>query len=348
MTAEPTDDDLPPMDDELVESAPRKTRERTKAKTPKTTRRRVPSAAVEEDLDEVGPTTERLQKVLASAGLASRRHCEDYILEGRVTVDGQVVKTLGIRVDVEKQRVCVDGERVKLQRRRHFLLNKPSGVHCTNDDPMRRTKVIDLLPPDYGRLFTVGRLDENSEGLILVTNDGELAHRLAHPRFQVERIYRALVAGTPTDEVLRELRQGMYFTEGKFRVRDIRRIKVSGRSTVVEVVLTEGQNREVRRLFARVGHKVMKLKRIGFGPLRLGDMPTGAYRPLTPAEIKILEQFAATSPSLRPTRKGRPVRNATAASRATRPVARGHASRGPSPTAKRRLKPGQRSQQRRR
>ncbi len=305
-------------------------------------RKKAKKAAAEEDLDEIGPSTERLQKVLASAGLASRRHCEEYILDGRVTVDGKTVRVLGIKVDPETQQVCVDGERVKIERKRHFIVHKPPGVHCTNADPMGRVRVIDLLPESHGRLFTVGRLDEGSEGLILVTNDGALAHRLAHPKFQVERLYRCLIAGTPSDEVLKQLREGMYFTEGKFRVRDIRRIKTNGKSTIVEVVLTEGQNREVRRLFARVGHKVMRLKRIGFGPMRLGDLPLGAYRPLTPVELKVLLHFATSAPTRRAPARARPVRNGTATSRSTKPVARNPASRGPKAALKRSSKPAKR------
>ena len=151
------------------------------------------------------------------------------------------------------------------------------------------------------------------------------------------------MAGTPSDEVLRQLRDGMYFTEGKFRVRDIRRIKTNGKSTILEVVLTEGQNREVRRLFARVGHKVMRLKRIGFGPMRLGDLPIGAYRPLTPVELKVLTHFATSAPTRRSPARARPIRNATSASRATKPVTRGHASsRGPKAAVKRSPNPNKR------
>ncbi len=343
MTDEFPADDLSDLDDELTASVPADSRERAKARGRKTSRRKLPKVITEEDLDEIGKSTERLQKVLAAAGLASRRHCEEYIVEGRVTVDGKTVRTLGIKVDPDTQNVCVDGERIKPEKKRHYLVNKPPGVHCTNADPMGRTRVIDLLPPTSGRLFTVGRLDEGSEGLILVTNDGELAHKLAHPKFQVERLYRALVAGTPTDETLRQLRQGMYFTEGKFHVRDIRRIKTNGNATIVEVVLTEGQNREVRRLFARVGHKVMKLKRIGFGPLRLSNIPTGAYRPLTPVELKVLQQFATTSPSRRPSSRTRPARKATAA----KPAVRGQVPRGPRAAPKPKTNLGKRSSSRR-
>jgi 23S rRNA pseudouridine2605 synthase len=298
MTDNPPNDDGEEFEEGDWDSAPPpKARDRATPRKAKSARVRRP--AVADDLDEIDVSHERLQKVLAAAGLASRRHCEEYILSGRVTVDGKVVTTLGIKVDPDTQKVCVDGERIKVERRQYFLVNKPIGVISTNADPDGRPRVIDLLPPWKGRLFTVGRLDESSEGLLLVTNDGELAHRLAHPKFQVERVYRALVAGIPKDEVLHQLRQGLYFTEGKFRVRDVRRIKSSVKSTILELVLTEGQNREIRRLLARVGHKVMKLKRIAFGPLRLGDLQTAGYRPLTPVELKTLQQFAASDPAHR-------------------------------------------------
>lgn len=245
-------------------------------------------------------SVERLQKVLASAGIGSRRHCEEYIRDGRVTVDGETVTELGIKVDSQAQKVCVDGERIKFQKKQYFLVNKPIGVVCSNADPQGRPRVIDLLPPWHGRLFSVGRLDESSEGLLIVTNDGELAHALAHPRFQVERVYRCIIAGIPSDETFKQLRQGLHFTEGKFRMRDVRRLKSNGKSTLVEVILTEGQNREVRRLFARVGHKVLKLKRTAFGPMKIGELETAAYRPLTPSEVRVLKQYAASDPSGRP------------------------------------------------
>lgn len=246
---------------------------------------------------------ERLQKVLASAGIGSRRHCEEYIRDGRVTVNGKTVTELGIKVDPQAQAVCLDGERIKYQKKQYFLVNKPVGVVCTNADPQGRPRVVDLFPPWHGRLFSVGRLDETSEGLLIVTNDGELAHALAHPKFQVERVYRCIIAGIPDDETFASLRQGLHFSEGKFRMRDVRRIKSNGKSTLVEVVLTEGQNREVRRLFARVGHKVLKLRRTAFGPMKLGELEPAAYRPLTAAEVRMLKQYASSDPSGRPTWK---------------------------------------------
>ena len=267
------------------------------------------SDAGDSDIPNDDSSVERLQKVLASAGIASRRNCEEYIRDGRVTVDGETVTELGIKVDSQAQKVCVDGERIKFQKKQYFLVNKPVGVVCSNADPQGRPRVVDLLPPWHGRLFSVGRLDENSEGLLIVTNDGELAHSLAHPKFQVERVYRCIIAGTPTDETFKMLRQGLHFTEGKFRMRDVRRVKTSGKSTLVEVILTEGQNREVRRMFARVGHKVLKLRRTAFGPMKLGELEPAAYRPLTPSEVRILKQYASSDPSGRPSWKRHEVVN---------------------------------------
>jgi 23S rRNA pseudouridine2605 synthase len=258
----------------------------------------------------------RLQKVLAAAGFGSRRLCEELIRAGRVTVDRQVVAELGARVDPAQQRIFVDGVPIQLKRKRYFLLCKPAGVVCTAYDPAGRTKAIDLLPKDFGRLFTVGRLDENSEGLLLVTNDGDLANRLAHPRFQVERRYRVLVAGQPTSKALEELKRGLYFTEGKFRVRDVRRIGNKGQSTILDVTLTEGQNREIRRLFARVGHKVMALVRIGFGPMDLRDLQPGEFRELSDREVKSLQDFASGKRS-QPTSELRPAKQAAKRERPT-------------------------------
>jgi 23S rRNA pseudouridine2605 synthase len=211
-------------------------------------------------------------------------------------VDGQVVAQLGAKVDPRRQQVAVDGVRLKPQKKVYYLVNKPAGYLSTTADPAGRRRVIDLVPPSEARLFTVGRLDEHTEGLMLITNDGELAHQLAHPRFQVQRVYRALVAGQPSPQVLRELQRGLYFAEGKFRVRSATIVKSQGHSTILELVLTEGQNREVRRLLARVGHKVMALKRIAFGPLKLADLELGAWRPLSAREVRELHEHPQGRP----------------------------------------------------
>ena len=237
------------------------------------------------------PRRQRLQKVLAAAGLGSRRQCEEFILAGRVTVDGQVVDELGVTVDPEQQQIEVDGEPIRPQRKVYYVLNKPPGVLCTHRDPAGRCRVIDLFPPNSPRLFTVGRLDENSQGLLIVTNDGELANRLAHPRYRIPRKYRVQVAGIPTQDTLKQLRQGLHFAEGKFQVQSARRIGTRGKSAILEIVLAGGRNREIRRLLARVGHKVMRLERIAYGPLKLGRLPVGRYRPLKKREVEALRRL---------------------------------------------------------
>lgn len=237
----------------------------------------------------------RLQKFLASAGLGSRRHCEEYITEGRVTVDGEPVTDLGVKVDPHRQVIQVDGERLKPQKKRYYLLNKPPGYVCTNHDPMGRPRAVDLVPQDDARLFTVGRLDENSRGLILITNDGELAHRMAHPRFSISRRYQVQVAGKPTPEILKQLREGIHFADGKFFVSRVHIVKTQGKSTILEIELHQGRNRELRRMLARVGHKVMSLERVTFGPLKLGSLGLGKSRTLRESEMVELRELADKS-----------------------------------------------------
>jgi 23S rRNA pseudouridine2605 synthase len=240
----------------------------------------------------------RLQRFLAMAGAGSRRHCEDYILTGRVTVDRETIRELGFRV-LPGQDVRLDGERVRPERKVWYLLNKPVGYLCTNSDPSGRARVLDLFPRSHERLFSVGRLDENSQGLLLVTNDGELAHRLAHPKFRVRKTYQVQVAGVPTRELLEQLKRGMYFAEGRFKVADARFLRTKGSSAILEIVLTEGQNREIRRLLAKLGHKVQRLERVGLGPVELGDVPLGQYRPLRSAEIAALHDLVEQQSSRR-------------------------------------------------
>ncbi len=234
--------------------------------------------------------TERLQKVMAAAGIGSRRHCEELILAGRVEVDQHTVRKLGTCVDPEQQEVRVDGTPLKPARRAYYLVNKPVGIVSTNFDPSGRPRVIDLLPPTKERLFTVGRLDLSSEGLMLVTNDGELANRLSHPRYGVEKTYHALVAGKPEAEVLDSLRRGVHLAEGVARVASVKIRSESKQSTLLEIVLAEGRNREIRRILAKVGHKVMRLKRVAIGPLRLKDLDVGQWRPLRRDELDLLRQ----------------------------------------------------------
>ncbi len=240
-------------------------------------------------------TGERLQKLLAAAGIASRRECETLILEGRVEVDGQVVTELGTRADRNTQQINVDGESLPKPKLVYFAVNKPEGVVCTARDPSGRTRVTDLLPPGIGRVFNVGRLDMASEGLILVTNDGELANELTHPRHGVEKTYEVQVAGHTTPDVLSKVRKGVHLAEGFVQVVNVRVKTRRKNGTILEMVLDEGRNREIRRLLAKVGHRVQRLKRIAVGPIRLGEMPKGAVRRLTTAEISKLRAYVRKS-----------------------------------------------------
>jgi 23S rRNA pseudouridine2605 synthase len=239
--------------------------------------------------------------------LGSRRACEEFIVSGRVSIDGKTVTELGTKVDPQTQTVALDGESLRMERKKYYALNKPTGVLSTNRDPEGRTRVIDLFPADEPRLFTVGRLDEDSEGLLIVTNDGDLAQKVAHPKFRVLRTYQMQVAGIPTGESLGQLKRGLHFSDGKFRVIEAYIVKVRGKSALVEVQLAEGHNRELRRLFARIGHKVMKLKRVAFGPVKLGSLPRGQYRELRRDELAGLLGLGGPPPA-RSTGRKRPQR----------------------------------------
>lgn len=263
------------------------------------------------------PEKVRLQVLLARCGLGSRRACEDFITTGRVSIDGEVVTQLGAKVDATKQKVEVDGESIRPDRAVCYMVNKPKGMLCTNSDPAGRARVVDLFPTSAGRLFPIGRLDENSVGLLLVTNDGDLGHQLAHPRFKVPKIYEVQVAGRPTREIMQQLRQGMYFSDGRFKVDNAKITGSRGKSTILEVTLSEGRNREIRRLFSRVGHKVMKLERVAFGPLRLRGVTVGKFRQLSREEMKLLRDYIENgerrvkaadekSKTTAPKRKGKP------------------------------------------
>ena len=246
---------------------------------------------------------DRLQKVLAAAGLGSRRQCEELIEQGRVEIDRQVVAELGTRVDPAAQEIRVNGTVLHVHRHVYYALNKPIGVLCTNNDPSGRPRAIDLVPANTGRLFSVGRLDLNSDGLILLTNDGELANRLTHPRYGVEKTYRVLVAGETTVEALEQLRRGIHLAEGIARVARVKVVQKHRQSTALEMVLDEGRNREIRRALARVGHKVLRLTRVAIGPLRLGKLKTGEFRRLSSEEVGQLHKALQ---SAKGERKGEP------------------------------------------
>ncbi|MCC6417222.1 MAG: rRNA pseudouridine synthase [Gemmataceae bacterium] len=227
---------------------------------------------------------ERLNKVLAHAGVGSRRHAEDLIRAGRVTIDGRTVRELGTRVAPD-QRVCVDGDPIHTERSVYWMVHKPTGYICTNNDPDGRPVATDLVPQVTQRVYTVGRLDESSEGLLLLTNDGDLANRLMHPRYGVEKTYLVQVAGNPSREDLLQLLKGVYLSDGHVRARRVKRLKKAGESTWLRIALAEGKNREIRRMLARLEHKVLRLRRIALGPLRLGGLARGKARRLTAEEI---------------------------------------------------------------
>ena len=227
----------------------------------------------------------RLNKALSAAGLGSRRAVEDLVRAGRVSIDGEVVQNLGRRVDPAHDRVTVDGSRVVLdERRRYWLLNKPAGVISTAADPSGRPTVVGLVP-DQPRVFPVGRLDRDTEGLLLLTNDGPLAYRLTHARYGVEKRYLAEVERLPADAPAR-LRKGVQLQDGLAKPVRVRVVAGTGRRRMIEVVLVEGRNREVRRLLEAVGAPVRRLVRTAVGPIRLTGLAPGEFRALRPDEIR--------------------------------------------------------------
>jgi len=255
---------------------------------------------------------ERIQKVLANAGVASRRNVEEMVLQGRVAVNGKVVRELPVLIDAEEDEVTVDDERVRLGpakgkgkggpgtagQRLYLLMNKPKGVYSTNVAQGEQVRAIDLLPHDLpGRVYPVGRLDAESRGLLLLTNDGELTNQLTHPRYGVAKTYRAVVDGFVGPEMVRELSQGIWLADkgkgtgaktGRSHIKVIRK----GRDrSVLEITIREGRNRQVRRMLARIGHKVRDLMRVKMGPLTLHGLGPGQFRPLTPREVRELRRL---------------------------------------------------------
>jgi 23S rRNA pseudouridine2605 synthase len=226
--------------------------------------------------------------VLARAGLGSRRACEELITAGRVTVNGATAR-LGQRVDPDRDRVEVDGTPVAVREGLvYYLLNKPAGVVTTADDPQGRATVVDLVPAEP-RVFPVGRLDYETEGLLLLTNDGDLAHRLTHPSFGVEKEYLAEVEGTPSRATVRRLREGVELEDGRTAPARVTTVEPS----VLRITVHEGRNRLVRRMCEAVGHPVVRLVRTRIGPLAERSLRPGAWRPLTQAEVRALERETA-------------------------------------------------------
>lgn len=248
------------------------------------------------------PAGERLQKVLAQAGLGSRRACEELIAAGRVRLNGEVA-TLGARADPETDVVEVDGARIGVRQGLvHYLLNKPAGVVTTAADPQSRPTVVDLVP-DEPRVYPVGRLDADTEGLLVLTNDGDLAHRLTHPSFGVDKEYLAEVEGTPGRGTLRRLREGVDLDDGPTAPA---KASLVGDHTL-RITIHEGRNRQVRRMCEAVGHPVRRLVRVRIGPLSDRHLAPGAWRVLTQAEVRALERAAAGGDRGGPAaRSGRP------------------------------------------
>ena len=236
-----------------------------------------------------GPEGERLQKVLARVGLGSRRICDDLIAEGRVTVNGDVAE-LGRRVDPERDRVVVDGVPIGVRPGLvHYLLNKPAGVVTTASDPQRRPTVVELVPAEP-RVFPVGRLDLDTEGLLLLTNDGDLANRIAHPSHGVPKEYLAEVEREPSRGALRRLREGVELTDGITAPAQASLVA----PTLVRLIIHEGRNRQVRRMLEAVGHPVVRLIRTRIGPIADQRLAPGRWRPLTNDELRSLEQAVAS------------------------------------------------------
>lgn len=267
---------------------------------------------------------ERLQKILARAGAGSRRACEEFILQGRVDVDGQVVTELGTKADPEVNTVRLDGEPVRQQRSVHYALYKPPGYVCSLRAERGRPRAVDLIR-DERRLFTVGRLDEDSEGLIIVTNDGLLTQRLTHPRFAVPKEYQVVVDGRVDPEDLRRLRKGVYLAEGRTSPCEVRVVN-SGAHPELLICIREGLNRQVRRMLAAVGLKVRRLIRVRIGPVSLGDLAPGRHRRLSEGEVNRLMDAGTGRPSgTHPERRQRP----PASRHPTSPHSGGGAHRSP-------------------
>jgi 23S rRNA pseudouridine2605 synthase len=240
---------------------------------------------------------ERIQKLLAEAGVESRRHVEEMVLQGRVAVNGKVVTRLPVLVDPDSDTVELDGERVQLKGREshervYILMNKPKGVYCTNVAQGEQKRAIDLLPPDLGhRVYPVGRLDAESRGLLLLTNDGELTQQLTHPRYGVIKTYTAVVDGFVKPETIERLSGGVWLSDphkGGFRTSrsQIKVVKRSNKNSVLQITIKESRNRQVRRMLAKVGHKVRELTRVKIGPLEIGRLKPGEFRFLSPRQVE--------------------------------------------------------------
>src|ERR1019366_7582637 len=230
----------------------------------------------------------RLQKFLADAGVASRRAAEQIILDGKVRVNGQFVRLLGTKVDPDRDEVILDGRIIRARKKLYIALNKPPGCVCSHNDELGRPTIYDLLPKEWQIVHSVGRLDFNSEGLIFLTNDGQFALRLTHPRYGVRKKYVATIEGEVGGEMLKRFTQGIFDGGERLKALSARLISGSRARSVVELELGEGKNREVRRLFESQGLVVKRLQRTQIGEIKLGELKPGRWRTLTETEIKTL------------------------------------------------------------
>ena len=234
---------------------------------------------------------ERLQLVLARAGVASRHQAETLIREGRVVVNGQVVRKLGTQVVWGQDAIRVDNRLVcRLEPKVTIVLNKPKQVLTSLHDPRGRRTTTELIGRIKARIFPVGRLDYHTEGLLILTNDGELAQHLQHPRYGIPKTYQAKVKGLPTAQALQHLRSGVMLDGRPTAPARFKKIGTTGKNTWLEITIKEGRNRQIRRMCWAVGHPVLKLKRTRYGPIRLGNLKPGTYRDLTPAEVEKLRK----------------------------------------------------------
>jgi 23S rRNA pseudouridine2605 synthase len=233
---------------------------------------------------------QRLQKILSAAGIDSRRNCEQLILDGQVRVNGKVVDTLPAFADADSDTITVHGRRIGTTQRVYYLLNKPKGVICTNFDPQGRRKAIDLIPSKQ-RIFCVGRLDIDSSGLIILTNDSELTNRLTHPRYELAKTYRVDVTGQLTGAAIEKLKKGVWLSEGKTGRAAVKILRRGRNVSTLEIVIRQGLNRQVRRMLAKVGLGVKSLTRTKIGKIGLRGVGVGKYRHLTTAEVAYLKKI---------------------------------------------------------
>jgi len=267
-------------------------------------------------------TLERLQKLLARAGVASRRACEELIAAGRVTVDGDVVTTLGVKADLAEHDVRLDGQRLRPERLEYWILNKPKGVVCTNYDPAGRRRPIDLVRGTKARLFPVGRLDADSKGLLLMTNDGEFANRLTHPRYGVPKTYQATVAGRVTGNDISRMMRGVHLAGGRTRTARVDVVKRGRARSTLRITLREGRNRQIRRILARLGHPVRELVRTRIGRIAVRGMRVGEARRLTGTEVEYLRTLSEQDAAKVQPRQAKPRRTTARAKPAARKPAK--------------------------